>query len=64
MMITVERVARRKQRINLGLDGVSSGFGYDHETQLAHRKVDADVFRVSMKSDPAFDRESDPGDEK
>jgi hypothetical protein len=64
MMITVEHVARRKQQINLGTDDVSSGFDYDHETQLAHRKVDADVFRISMKSDTAFDKEADPGDEK
>lgn len=63
-MITVQRVARKKQRIDLGSDGVASSFGYDHKTQLAHRKVDADLFRVSMKSDTAFDRESDPGDEQ
>lgn len=63
-MITAKHIARSKQRINLGLDGVSSSFGYDHKTQLAHRKVDADIFRVSMKSDTAFDQESDPGDEQ
>ncbi len=62
-MITVKHLARRKQRINLDLEGVPSGFSYDHRTQLAHRHVDSDIFRLSMKSDTAFDNEADPSDE-
>jgi hypothetical protein len=63
-MITADSIARSKQRVDLGLSGVPTSFDYDHETQLAHRKVDADAFRISMKSDTAFDREADPSDEK
>lgn len=63
-MITLENLARQKQQINIDSLLQIEECAYDHTSQQTRRKFDREVFRISMKSDTAFDRESDPSDEK
>lgn len=63
-MLSVTDLARCKRQIPPELLQREDDFAYDHVSQVGRRKLDRDVFRISMKSDTMFDRESDPSDEK
>ena len=62
-MITVSELARSKQQILSTLTQDSNLHGYDHVSQIGRHAINADTFRISMKSDTAFDGEADAGDE-
>ena len=62
-MITVSELARSKHQVISTLAQDSSSCRYDHVSQMGRHAISADIFRISMKSDTAFDGEADAGDE-